>query len=162
MTETTLFSLQLETLRMEWKTVQDGIGRIDGLVFLLRGWAISFCSAVIGFAYVSSDPLPPRLAVIPLICLWLLDALFKSFQRVYISRSGEIEAYLSSPVFVEDWQGGRMTFFVSPAISSRFGRGTLLERVGEVLRHAFLRNVLFAYLPMTLFLIFVSLVISVR
>jgi len=151
MDQNEFFDFKCSLVMEEWKLANSNIGRLDGIVFTIRGWAITAATAAIAYAYSKPDPKVCLLILFPIFALWLVDALFKRFQRVFITRSKEIESYLSSPEFEEDFAAQTMANFTTPSISERFGQGNSSERIKSVLKHAILRNVLVTYLPLVLF-----------
>ncbi|MCR8826966.1 hypothetical protein [Pseudosulfitobacter koreensis] len=145
------FALKHAIVMEEWKVANTNIGRLDSVVFTIRGWAITTTTAAVAYAYTKPDPRVCMLILIPLLFLWLIDALFKTFQRVFIDRSKEIEVYLASDSFEQDFQDERMSRFVSPELSIRFGQNSSGERLRKVIEQAFLRNVVFTYVPLIIF-----------
>jgi hypothetical protein len=87
-------------------------------------------------------------SIAPMLLFWLMDALHKSFQRKYIIRARQIEAYLSSDSFTRDLQSDKLTGIATPRIASMFGQGTVLERLRELISAAKLRNVAVTYVSL--------------
>ncbi|MEJ6399152.1 hypothetical protein [Yoonia sp. 208BN28-4] len=155
------FDLKYSILLEEWKACGSNIGRLDGIVFTIRGWAITTTTAAIAYAYTKADPEVCMLVLIPLLLLWIIDAMFKTFQRVFIVRSKEIEQYLVSDQFKVDFDG-RSPSFVTPVLSSRFGQGSIGGRLGELFAQAFLRNVVATYVSLIIFSLCSYVVIATR
>ena len=155
------FDLKHAILLEEWKACGGNIGRLDGVVFTIRGWAITATTAAIAYAYTKSDPAVCMLALLPLLLLWVIDAMFKTFQRVFIVRSKEIEQYLASDEFKTDFDA-RNPSFATPVLSGRFGQGSIGERLGELFAQAFLRNVVATYVSMIIFSICSYALIAIR
>jgi hypothetical protein len=84
MTDKNFFSVKYDVLMEEWKMMSTHIGRLDDIVFTVRGWAVAGCTAAMGYSYTSKDPRACLFALIPLLMVWFIDALLKNFQRVYI------------------------------------------------------------------------------
>ncbi len=146
------FDLKHAIVIEEWKACGGNIGRLDGIVFTIRGWAITTTTAAIAYAYTKPDPSVCMLVLIPLILLWIIDAMFKTFQRVFIVRSKEIEEYLASAQFKSDFED-RNPSFKTPVLSGRFGQGSIGERLGTLFEQAFLRNVVSTYVSLIIFAI---------
>jgi hypothetical protein len=142
------FDYKLEILIKEWDYVQSHIGRFDSILFSIRTWAVSAFSAMIVVAATRNLPDLMLLAILPVFMFWFIDALFKRFQRYFIFRGQEIEAYLSSGTFIEDARLQSEVSIVTPALSSQFRRSSLWRRMCGVLRAALLWNVLIVYSAM--------------
>ena len=155
------FDVKHAVLLEEWKSCGGHIGRLDGIIFTIRGWAITTTTAAIAYAYTKLDPSVCMLVLLPLLLLWVIDAMFKTFQRVFIVRSKEIEQYLASDQFKLDFDA-RNPSFVAPVLSGRFGQGSFGERLGEVFAQAFLRNVVATYVPLVIFSIISYGLIAIR
>jgi hypothetical protein len=139
---------KIEILVKEWDAIQGAIGRFDTLAFNIKGWAISLFTAVLVVSATQRVPELMILAILPLMMFWLIDALYKSFQRRYIIRGTEIETYLSSESFVKDIELRSIAHFSSPVINIQFGSYTYLHRIGLILRSAFSWNVFLLYFSM--------------
>ena len=144
--------LQYDLLLKEWALCDSNIGRLDTVVFVIRGWAIGLATAIVAYAYTKSDPVVCYLAVLPLVTLWIIDAVFKSFQRIFILRNRTIENYLSSQNLPLDLEADRLSIEV-PATARAFGTGDDGEWLARVLKAAFLRNVLVSYIPIILIVV---------
>ena len=154
------FDLKHTIILEEWKACGASIGRLDGVVFTIRGWAVTTTTAAIAYAYTKPDPAVCMLVLIPLILLWVIDAMFKTFQRVFIRRSREIEEYLASTAFHDDFEN-RTPSFQSPVLAIRFGQGTFGERLKILFEQAFLRNVVATYASLVVFSMFSYAIISI-
>lgn len=147
------FALKYSIVVEEWKLANSNIGRLDGIVFTIRGWAVTTTTVAIAYAYTKTDPRICMLILVPLIALWVMDALYKAFQRVFIDRAKEIEQYFASDDFESDYNARRMTTFSTPNLAVRFGQRGFSQRLKAVFEQAFLRNVLLTYIPMIIFAI---------
>lgn len=145
------FDIKYSIVIEEWKLTNSNIGRLDGIIFTVRGWAVTTTTAAIAYAYTKPDPRVCMLILVPIISLWIMDSLFKAFQRVFIDRCKEIEIYLASQNFEDDFRNRKMKGFISPHLSTRFGQGGIGLRIKTVFEQAFLRNVLMTYLPLLIF-----------
>ncbi|TFF20829.1 hypothetical protein E3C22_18245 [Jiella endophytica] len=139
------FSEKYNILLKEWQMASDNIGRFDTLIFIIRGWSVVTASAVVAYAYQGNDSYPCLLAIVPIIFLWYMDALFKSFQRTFVQRSRKIENYLASEQFQFDFEQRTAPRFRIPELATSFGKGTFWNRIADVLKSAFIRNVVMTY-----------------
>ncbi|MEO1541324.1 MAG: hypothetical protein AAFU59_13120 [Pseudomonadota bacterium] len=144
-----LFDLRHDILLREWEMCDGNVGRLDGVLFVMRGWAVTVAAAMIAYAYTEGQAEIARYLVLPVGLLWVLDGLFKRFQRIFIDRNREIHRYLSSAQFGQDVERGEMSF-TTPLMALRFRGGTWTERVADHARCMFLRNVSLTYLPLIL------------
>jgi hypothetical protein len=148
------FTQQLEILLKEWDFVDRNIARFDTIAFAVRGWAIALTTAVIGYSFSKEKPDFLLLAIAPILLLWALDALFKSFQRNFVFRSIEIENYLSSEQFQIDFgEDTQINSLVVPNTAGKFGQGTVRERTRKILDEMFVRNTVFSYSSQLILLI---------
>jgi uncharacterized membrane protein len=69
------------------KMVQTVISRMANTSFIIKGWAITVVSAILGFSLVTSSCLFGLIAIIPNIIFWLLDSYYlwqeKLFRKLY-------------------------------------------------------------------------------
>ncbi len=140
------FGTQYSLLIKEWELCNSNIGRFDNLLFIVRGWTVALATAIVGYAYSGDDPNVCYLSIVPLSLFWSVDALFKSFQRNFILRSREIERYLASEKFESDFRNQRLTMTV-PSSSTKFGSGSIKQRLLRVVRSGLIRNVMISYVP---------------
>ncbi len=97
------FQFKLDLLRQEMDTVQDGIRAYGQVQFTIKGWAITVFSGFVFFAARETQPIFLGLSAIAVILFWILDAIFKSIQEVYIERATKIEQFLQG---LKPAQGG--------------------------------------------------------
>lgn len=159
---TDFFEKKYQVLMKEWQISSDSIGRLDNIVFTIRGWAITVSTGSIAYSYTTKDPFACVLVVLPIMVLWLLDSLFKAFQNHFISRNREIEAYLSSPRFQQDFETRNPPDIAIPAMAAKFDNGNILDRGVRVLRCAFLRNVMGVYVSLVILALMSFLIIDIR
>jgi hypothetical protein len=91
-----LFTFQYELLMAEVKFIQARIAAYDGIAFRIKGWAVTLWSAVVGFGVKEKTPLLVLASLPVLLVFWLLDAIFKGYQRRTTSRMGAIERFFDS------------------------------------------------------------------
>ncbi|MCO6186592.1 hypothetical protein [Rhizobium sp. L1K21] len=152
--------LKLEIVIKEWDHCHGNIARLETIIFIIRGWAVAVATAAVAFAYTHRDDIVCYLSIGPLILLWLIDAVFKSFQRIFILRSREVERYLSSDLLELDLLEGKLSF-ESPATAKAFGSGAKAERLFKVFKAATLRNVILSYGPLILMVAVAAAIIPV-
>lgn len=145
-----LFDRKYDILMKEWGFIQDKVIKYDAIVFSIRGWAVSVWTACLIFAAKDDEPLIMLLCVIPLLVFWLVDSLNKSFQRKFIKRVNEIEEYLSSAQFENDFLKQEFTGITGPNLRKLFAKRGDGTRIKEVLAAANLRNVKYVYLSLVL------------
>lgn len=143
-----IFDYKIETVFKEWDFIQSHIGRFDTLAFNVKGWSISVFAALLAISVSQKIPSLILLAIIPIILLWIVDALFKSFQRRYILRGREIEKYLASESFITDVSnrsGGQIS---GPGLSRLFYQVKLDHKIKLLLESVVAANVMAIYVPM--------------
>jgi hypothetical protein len=86
--------MKFEILKWEMSAVQDGMRTYGQVQFTIKGWAITVFSGFIFFAVKEDEPMFLILCAISVFLFWILDAIFKSIQKVYIIRAGTIELCL--------------------------------------------------------------------
>lgn len=93
------FQYKFELLKQEIDILQNGIRTYDNTLFMIKGWSITIFSAFITFAADKDKPVFLIYCGISIMLFWLLDSIYKSIQRIYISRYNEIESFLKSSDF---------------------------------------------------------------
>ena len=118
-----LFDYRFELLEREMETVQGGIETYNRTIFAVKGLAMTLFTAFI--AFVSSLSAKPGWVIflamgIILLLFWVLDAIFKSIQMVYITRSRDIEAKLRESGFYKRLADDSIEDFDFPRIEEAF------------------------------------------
>jgi uncharacterized membrane protein len=116
----TQFERKFLILKGEWDLYQTAIGRYDTIVFGIRGWAVTVFAAVLSASVSLKSPSLVLFTIAPTLLFWIVDALNKSFQEVFIERARNIEAYLQSKQFEADIEGDKSLGFATPQISQNF------------------------------------------
>ena len=93
--------------------IQNVINRLANNSFYLKGWAVIFVAAVLGFATKDSQPLYIAVALIPTFSFWGLDGYYlnqeRLFRRLYdavrVMDKAEIDFAMSTTPFKQrgDW-----------------------------------------------------------
>jgi len=97
-------SYKFELLKFELDAIQKGIDTYNRTIFAVKGLAMTLFTAFI--AYLGKEADKPHLMVFiamagVLLLFWVLDAMFKSIQDVYISRGLKIEEEIRKPGFYQ-------------------------------------------------------------
>ena len=96
---------KFELLKQEIDAVQKGIDIYNRTIFAVKGLAMTLFTAFIALVGSKNFALPNKLIflamAIILLLFWILDAIFKSIQKVYIARSMEIEMEIRKPGFYQ-------------------------------------------------------------
>ncbi len=142
-----IFQSKFGLLKQEIDNLQTGIYSYDKILFTIKGWAITVFAGFITLAVQQGKPLLLLFAAIAVILFWILDALFKSIQRVYIARYNQIEEYLSGQEFVDALLRRDFNDFVFPQIGVSFQVDTKRKYVALIKALFLLHNVML-YLPM--------------
>ncbi|MBV8278997.1 MAG: hypothetical protein JO170_27560 [Verrucomicrobia bacterium] len=140
--------LKFSVLKQEWDHCENAIARYDTIVFGIRGWAVTVFSAMLAASISLRHPQLILLAICPTVLFWIVEAVNKSFQELFIERVQEIETYLRSTVF-ENGVAESLTPFTAPRISQNFvdvGDRNIVKRFLRVFRCGIIGNVLIPYL----------------
>lgn len=108
----TVFEYQFELLKDEWNQCQVGIARFDTILFGIRALSITISTATIAGSIAIKSPHIMSAAIASIFFLWIVDALNKGFQRVFINRYIDIEHYMSTK-FVSDVSNERISMKTS-------------------------------------------------
>jgi hypothetical protein len=149
MTESS-FDRKYSLLIKEWEQCESSIARYDTIVFAIRGWAVSTFAAILAASVGLKEPSLITFAIVPTLSFWIIDALNKSFQHLFVLRVRKIEKYLRSPLFKED-EKAQVIFFETPSIAGDFeedGKKHPNDKLRIILRCAWWDNVRFVYLGM--------------
>ncbi len=84
------FELQKSLFEKGFDQVQEQIIHLDGILFKIKGSAITVWVALMGWSFTSSKPEIALLGVVVIIGFWLLESLFKGTQIRYISVSSKL------------------------------------------------------------------------
>lgn len=141
-----LFDLKLDLLKKEMDNIQGHIRAYGQVQFTIKGWAITIYSGFIFFAVKEKEPVFLGLCAITVLLFWLLDAIFKSIQKVYIDRAIKIESFLQELPVTK----GKQAFkdFPVPNTESRFEQLTPWEKVEGALSAAFTFQLALLYIVM--------------
>jgi hypothetical protein len=72
--------------------IQAVINRLASNSFVMKGWALTISSALLGFATSRSDPLLALVAVFPALTFWVLDTYFLRQERAFREMFDDVAA----------------------------------------------------------------------
>jgi len=98
-------------LQEEYFHCQKTIDSLDQKAITIKAWSVTSSMVGIGAAYTAKIPELFILSSGTALLFWLIEALWKTFQSMYISRADEIESYC---------RGRGMANFSCPGISRTF------------------------------------------
>jgi hypothetical protein len=84
----------MELLKLELQAIQSGIRGLDTILFQIKGWCVTVTVAIAGFALANDRAKLLFLGLAVVVAFWLVDAHYKSVQRVFINRDREIQSKL--------------------------------------------------------------------
>lgn len=84
--------------------VQSVVTRLANNSFLMKGWALTLSSAILGFSVTQERPLLALAAVAPTVAFWLLDAYYLRQERAFRQMYADVAAKLVAD-FVIDSKG---------------------------------------------------------
>lgn len=155
------FEYKFELLKQEMETLQEGIRTYDTNLFTVKGWAITIFSAFVIFAAQARQPMYLAFCAIAVVLFWLVDAIFKSIQRIYTHRYNRIEQFLQSPTFAQAIAERSFKDFRIPDTGSGF-RVTNKERWPAIFSAAIMLPTSLLYVAMLLLTITLFVVMSIQ
>jgi hypothetical protein len=132
------FDLWSKIAMDEYSRANDIIHKFDEINFKVKSWSITLGTIAIGAAYSQGKPKILLIGSIGILLFWLTEALFKSYQRVFIERMSEIEH--SFKQHLNNYDG--------PEVATKF-RSTYLHRyhvLKDIWENAMRLNVLLPHL----------------
>ena len=118
------FDYKFELLKQEMETLQNGIRTYDSNLFTIKGWAVTIFSTAVYFSIQARQPIYLMLGAMSVLLFWMIDAVFKAVQRIYILRYNKIEQYLQSPRFAQAVANHSFKDFIIPDVGSGFHLAT--------------------------------------
>lgn len=108
---------RFELLKLELASIQSGIRGLDSILFQIKGWCVTVCVAIAG-ATIARGSAELLIASGGAVCgFWLVDANYKSIQRVFIDRDLQIERAVASRDPLSVLNSGALTV---PGLASAF------------------------------------------
>lgn len=114
-----LFDYQFEILIKEYDALQANIRNYDDILFRIKGWAITIFSGIVLLTLKERRPEYLILGAFGVILFWLLDGIFKGFQRAFIVRYNKLEHFLRRSEFQKAVEGRAFKKFSIPDITGR-------------------------------------------
>jgi len=144
------FEYKFEILMNEKDNLHENIRSFEGILFRIKGWAITVYSGTSYVALREDEPDFLILSVGSTLLFWHLEATYKRFQRTFIVRVNKIEHFLRTKKFS---QAVETRSFSSLRIPDFQGRHSVkdLDRKTSVLRVAFFWHTFVLYLTMLVF-----------
>lgn len=143
---TTSFSeRQYDLLVEEWKSTDSNIGRIDTIVLAVRGWSLAITAALIAFAYVNTNLGVLVVSFLAIASFCWIELIYKSFQRIFILRRREIEAYLASDRLRFDLETGSGLAIKVPDTAGKFSSSDGTYQQWKLVSKDSRKSVLVAY-----------------
>ena len=133
---------RLALLKYELEALQTSIRAFDTILFQIKGWCVTATFAVAGFTVTSNRPALLFVGVAATIGFWLVDALYKSTQRVFILRNRDLEQGICASSVVSTLTDDELR---GPKIAMAFSRRQfagsrgprVVQKLGVVLTEAF-------------------------
>jgi hypothetical protein len=104
-----LFAFERTLLDKEIDYVHSSISHYDDISFIVKGWAVTIWSAIVAFGATQKVPFVVLANIPAVLGFWVLDALFKQYQRRNMYRMGVIEMFIDSAGLFKD-RGLRFSF----------------------------------------------------
>lgn len=82
-------------LKSEYFHLQKTVETFDERALTIKGWSVTVSMFGIGAAYLQHVPYLLLLASISSLLFWIIEAIWKTFQRAFSLRLEEIERYLN-------------------------------------------------------------------
>jgi len=147
------FDYRFQIVVKEWENTQSNMARLDMIAVSVRGWSISAFTALLAVAATQDLPVLSLYAIIPAILFWSIDALYRNFERQHRERRIEIEDYLASDQFLEDFRQDQDITIKSPNLLKKYTNRSFSARLRSVARSAVFMNVMITHVG----IIFLSL-----
>jgi hypothetical protein len=153
------FQYRYDLMKQEIDTLQNGIRTYDGMLFTIKGWAITIFSAFIFFAADKQQPAFLPFCAISVILFWLLDATYRTIQTVYINRYNEIERFLQGSEFSHAVKERNFKNFHIPNVGASFKVTGFKKYIG-IFKIAFVYHNALLYVAMLILIALLKLVIK--
>jgi len=151
------FDYQFRLLQHELETTQQGIRNYDSITFIVKGWAITIFSGFLLFIADKQEALFLVPCAISVVLFWVLDALYKAIQRVYIRRYNAIEVYLRSPDFLQAMQTQSPIKFDTPRIGIGFSSPRQVLSMARMASVLLMPNTSLPYVTMLIVMVAIAL-----
>lgn len=143
------FDYRYEILLKEMETLQANIRGFNQILFRIKGWAVTVFSGFIFFGVKESEPILFFVGSMSVILFWVLDAIYKKFQRKFIVRHNRIEHFLRTDEFSKALEKRSFHGFHIPDFSGRFSVKNHTEKT-TIKKAAFYWHTSLLYIAMLL------------
>lgn len=106
----------------EYYFAQQIIDNFDARSLQIKSWSVTTSGVAIGVAFIESTPDLLVLGTLSALLFWYIDAMWKSFQRIAIERSAQIEQYLTQGIGSYDGPGWASHFELSFSFRKKLTR----------------------------------------
>ncbi|GEM_PF-2815860 len=110
---------EFQILKLEWEMCERGINRYDGLLFQIRTWSVTVFFAIVAAAVNQGQHEYIYIGMISTLAFWITEGTAKSYQDVFIRRSGKVENRLRMLAKKSGSVSG-----AAPFLASRFAQMT--------------------------------------
>jgi len=114
------FQYRFELLKQEIEILQARIGSYDTILLTIRGWTITIFSAFIFFSAQAKQPIYLIFCALSVMLFWLVEAIFRRYQRSFIYRYTQIEQFLQSQEFAQAVAERSFKNFVIPNLRGAY------------------------------------------
>lgn len=83
-----------EFLQEEYFYLQRTVESFDARALTIKGWSVTISMVGIGAAYLQSKPVLLLLSASSALLFWIIESLWKTFQKAFTMRLEEIERFL--------------------------------------------------------------------
>ena len=94
--KTKIFDYQFELMLKEIDYLRKRLDSYDDISFKIKGWSITLWSALTVYGIKGKEALIILSAIPVMLTFYILEAIFKKYQRRYISRLQTIELFIDS------------------------------------------------------------------
>ncbi len=130
------FQYKFELLKQEIDILHSGIRSYDGVLFTIKGWAITVFSAFIVFTVDKQKPIFLVFCFISIILFWIIDSIYVRIQKIFIINYNSIEKFIHSEEFSRAVAERSFKDFSIPNIPDAFDE-LRKERYIEILHKGF-------------------------
>ena len=65
--------------------IQAIIARLNNNSFMIKGWTITICTAVLTLSGTLKEPIIAMIALVPIFVFWVLDSYYLADERCFVS-----------------------------------------------------------------------------
>ena len=114
---------QLDIFKTEWSHCEKGIGLYDDLIFKIRGWAASVSGALLTAGFTLHLKEIALVSGLVVTMFWMIDAINKDYQSVFILRSRQIQQVLYDHIHDSVSLDALQPPMIGWQFKNKFGRG---------------------------------------